>query len=342
MQSVQAEDVVRSIADSMCQPIMIVSPELIIRYVNTSAASLIGGTGDALTGRRLTDTSANILGVEVARHVPAILESGTDTLFESTFADRVWLCHAVPLRAQTGAVTALAVSCHDVSHIHEHARAQLAAQKELTDALVREVRHRVKNHLQGIVGLLRQHQTAHPHAAESLNAAINQLLTIGAVYGLEARASDDRIYLCSVVGEVVNALRATYRAVHLQSPPYDRRATLSEQHSVPIALAVNELITNAIKHTPAQQESKITVDLRFTSKFARLIIFNSPARLPDKTEERQRSFHGAGLNLVNALLPIGYSSLSMANEGNGVVTVLTLLPPVVTLNIPSNEADDCQ
>src|SRR5262249_54124828 len=52
------------------------------------------------------------------------------------------------------------------------------------DALVREVHHRIKNHLQGIAGLLRNRLRDDPAARETIEAAIAQLQSVAAVYGL--------------------------------------------------------------------------------------------------------------------------------------------------------------
>jgi len=334
-----SEMAVRYAAATMNQPVLVVAPDSRIRYANPAAAKLLGEPPERVEGQLLTDTVANVLGVQVTQRAQALLGTGSDTLFEDTVAGRTWLCHAVPLRDNSGTACSISLFCHDVSHIHAHAQAQLAAQQELTQTLVREVRHRVKNHLQGIVGLLRQHQAVDAAGTPALNNAITQLLTISAVYGLETRVSEDRIYLCSIVSEVVQTLHATYPAIHLQGPSLDQRATLDEEHSVSIALIVNELITNAIKHTQQRQFADVAVTLEFTPQLARLKILNKPAQLPHDMQTSPNNTRGAGLNLVRALLPIGRASLSLANEGEGVLTILTLLPPVVRLRVAETPSD---
>ena len=324
-----SELAVRHAGANILQPIITLGHDLLVRYANDSGAKLLDRPADRCAGLSLRDSPLQLLANELAARMPELLSTGHDALFEAVFLDRTWLCHAVPMRDNDGRPGAVTVFAHDVSHIHAHAQRQLAAQRELTQALVREVRHRVKNQLQGVVGLLRQHQALYPNITHAFDQAITQLLAISVVYGLEAKHNEDRIYFCSMVGEIVRMLRQTYQVLYLEVPPMERRAVVGEEYAAPIALVVNELITNAIKHTPQQQGVEIDLRLEFTPHAAHLRLFNAPARLPDSLESDR---FATGLNLVRSLLPIGHASLSLENFRDGVATTLTLLPPVVRLS----------
>ena len=57
------------------------------------------------------------------------------------------------------------------------------------DELVQEVHHRIKNHLQGLMGLLKQRKKFGREYADVLDEAITQIESIAIVYGLQSRSS---------------------------------------------------------------------------------------------------------------------------------------------------------
>jgi two-component sensor histidine kinase len=196
---------------------------------------------------------------------------------------------------------------------------------------VKEVHHRIKNHLQATVGLLRQHIVEQPGSAEALQKAVSQLLSIAAVHGLHARLKEDRIYLCSVVEEVVRVSRRITRTT-IHSPGGLRMFALGSDYAVPIALIVNELATNAVKYTPQTEDSRIAIAIEPDGENACLTVFNAPARLPSNFDLNAGTGLNAGLRLVRSLLPYRHATLTLREEGEGVAAHLRLLAPVVERN----------
>lgn len=123
----------------------------------------------------------------------------------------------------------------------------LVAEKDL---LLKEVNHRVKNGLQ-IVSSLLQLQLPHmrnPDAASALRNAATRVLAVAAVHERLYSGSDVRIvelgtFLRDLTREIGRA-SGSLEAIEGEFDPIDVHTDMA----VPIALILNELVTNAIKH----------------------------------------------------------------------------------------------
>jgi hypothetical protein len=117
--------------------------------------------------------------------------------------------------------------------------------------LVKEVHHRIKNNLQGVAGLLQQTRRAGPRWPMLISEAVGQVQAIAQVYGLQVGVGGPLR-----VKPLVEAITAV-GAAHLRSPA---SVIVTWRHAgAPLAAArgridpdradVNELLTNAIKHS---------------------------------------------------------------------------------------------
>ena len=119
-------------------------------------------------------------------------------------------------------------------------------------AIVREMHHRVKNNLQTIAMLLRLQLSDDPErpAADALPKAIDRILSIAAVHetlsesGL--RMVDVKNVLAQIADTVVQNLSHPSKALRV-TVEGDETA-LPSQAATALALAVNELIQNALEH----------------------------------------------------------------------------------------------
>jgi two-component sensor histidine kinase len=298
-------------------------------YLNTAATQIVEAARPSTTNEDVKQ----ILTCEqqLAGEVFQALGPHSDALFETTCCGPPFLCHGLALRHENGQLIGALVICHDITRIHEAANQRVAAEQELTRALVKEVHHRIKNHLQATVGLLRQHIVEQPSSAEPLQKAVSQLLSIAAVHGIHARLKEDRIYLCSVVEEVVRVSRRITRAT-IHSPGGLRMFALGGDYAVQIALIVNELATNAVKYTAQTEDARIVISIEPDGENACLTVFNAPARLPQNFDLNAGTGLNAGLRLVRSLLPHRHATLTIREEGAGVAAHLRLLAPVVERN----------
>jgi two-component sensor histidine kinase len=103
---------------------------------------------------------------------------------------------------------------------------------------------------------------------------------------------------------------------------------LPEAESIPIALCLNELLTNAHKHGPGTTPLTCTVQ---SSEQGVSILIRSPGQLPPGFRVDRVPGGVSGLGLVRALLPRRSAKLALTQEGNEVLTCVDLTPPGITL-----------
>ena len=207
---------------------------------------------------------------------------------------------------------------------------RLALAKAQRDTLVREVHHRIKNNLQGVSGLLRQHISKSPELTIALESAISQVNSMAVVHGLYGRGSSERIVLCEMVREICHSTGGlTGRMIepHL-TVAVENPIRVSGDEAVPLALILNELIFNAVKHQTVD-EKPIRVIVRDEKDCAWVRIVTPGTHLPPDFDFLTGDGLGTGLKLVKSLLPSTGCRLQICNEAAGVVAELRLSPPVL-------------
>ena len=202
------------------------------------------------------------------------------------------------------------------------------------NVLVREVHHRIKNSLQGVAGMLRQHALIDPAAAPVLERAIAQVRTIAVVHGLEGKALYNEVVLCEMAPSIV---RMVQELVLPDGGPFEvtvdvpERIRVCEQERVPVALILNELILNAAKHAVSPNTGPaLSLAVRWDPSLqcACVSIIN-PGRLPEGFDFATERCIGTGLELVHSMLPGRGASLSFNDRAGYVETRLLLSPPVI-------------
>lgn len=219
----------------------------------------------------------------------------------------------------------------DVSTRERHTAQRLAEEKRLRDTLVREVHHRIKNNLQGVIGLLRSHANAHPELDAAIVAAIGQVQSISVVHGLHGQGDDLQVYLCDMVCAIARNA-GTLTRTHIE-PRVDlavpRPVAVDPDEAVPVALVVNELILNAVKHSAG--DPQVSVRVARSGDAAEVTVTNTGELAPGFDFAAGRGV-GTGLGLVRSLLPRNGARLHVEQAGGAVLARLVLAPPVVILS----------
>lgn len=223
---------------------------------------------------------------------------------------------------------------HYVTTVTNTAQARRQEQQRLAheaahrDALVREVHHRIKNNLQGITGLLRQWAHGHPETAALINQAISQVQGIALVHGLQGQDDPSAIRFDPLLRAIANEIGNLWRThIDVDVPPACARFALVEREAVPMALVLNELMLNAVKHGGLRPNAT-RVALQASLQPARIsVTIRNPGQLGPPAPTNQ-STH-AGLELVRALLPRKGVQWTLEQQGPDVVTLLHIGPPII-------------
>lgn len=222
----------------------------------------------------------------------------------------------------------------DVSEQRAADQARFEAALAQREMLVKEVHHRIKNNLQGVAGLLQQNALRHPEAAAALNEAVGQVHAIAQVHGLQVGMTGP-LRVRGVIEAIAQSVQRMFgRTIHVAvGGPAPHRFALTEADSIPIALTVNELLTNAIKHSQANPQGEVLCRLDCEPQ-AVCISVASTSRLPPDFQLAQVPPGISGLGLVRALLPRKGATMTLEQQGEQVVAVLRLEPPAVAVLEP--------
>jgi two-component sensor histidine kinase len=134
-------------------------------------------------------------------------------------------------------------------------------------AVVREMHHRIKNNLQNVAMLLRLQMSGDRDvsAREVLHESVNRILSIAAVHEVLSQRGFRSVDVKDVLTRVGRAVAHNMRRPDLEvevSVEGDEVA-LPSQAATSLALAVNELIQNALEHAfPGRTHGSVAVHLQ--------------------------------------------------------------------------------
>jgi PAS domain S-box-containing protein len=332
------EALLRTVAETVPTPIFVLNRDHTWRYQNPAALAatramsgagltldaLLGNTaletfGDSAEWRQRTERNERVMatGIPEPSEIDIPEPGGTRSLLVSR----------APLRDTAGQVVGLVGVALDVTEQKQAEARRLADLARQRDALVREVHHRIKNHLHGVMGLLRLHTNTHTELGPFLGEIMGQIGAIAGVYGLQGSGAQSGAELSRVIRLIAGGAAGPVEFVDLAGAPLP----LADADAVPVALVVNELVTNALKHRkdPDPTRSvKVTLDL--AREDARLTVSASPARLPEDFDFAARCGLGTGLELVATLLPSRGARLDFSQTGDEVRATLTLGLPILS------------
>jgi PAS domain S-box-containing protein len=306
-----------------------------IVQINEVAARVTGHTPPQLIGAAPEDIVTPEFALAL-RHDMAHALAATDVTTREypvliDGEETVWDARYLPLSAGPGrAPDQLLLVATDVTEQRAAQEARLEAAIAQRDMLVKEVHHRIKNNLQGVAGLLQQIGQRKPEVAGVIAEVVGQVHAIAQVYGLQV-GSGGPLQLTSVVEAITASVQRTFgRAIRfLAAGTTPQEWTLPEAESIPIALTLNELLTNAVKHSAGTPDDEVLCTLDGGEMGVRIKVSNLAVLAPGF--DLLRIPGGvSGLGLVRALLPRRSARLTLEQHADRVVAEMVLQPPVVT------------
>ena len=223
---------------------------------------------------------------------------------------------------------------HYVVHVMDDTAAQLQEQQRLQLeaahrlALVREVHHRIKNNLQGILALMRQFAQRHPALEPPMQEVIGQVQAISTIHGLQGKSSVAQMRLCELVDAIADEVSALWhRPIQVQRALPWQPWWLAEMEAVPVALILHELLLNAVKHA-APDGTPVALHLRRSANGEGLELWLRNAGVWPHAQSLS-VVQGSGLGLIDALMPRHGAVLQHRQEGPMVCTLWQLGPPII-------------
>jgi PAS domain S-box-containing protein len=302
--------------------------------VNPAYCRMVGYAREEILDMSVRDVEANETPEQTAQHIEYIMATGSD-FFET--------CH----RCKNGNMLDVEVSVNylairdkffcfirDITERKQAEHTRLLEVEQQRDTLVREVHHRVKNNLQGMIGLLDLQAYAHPELATLIGDINSRIMSLAIVFGLVGKGDQNHIQLCEVTSEICKS--ASQVANVIIDPTVEVKQTqsvlLEKDLAVPIALVVNELITNALKHGKIENGwHKISVSIDIENDSAILKVCNKSATTPPELNFESDTGLGTGLTLVRSMLPSKGAKLTFIFDNDVMTASLLLFPPIVTI-----------
>ncbi len=236
------------------------------------------------------------------------------------------------IKNQQGQITHYVITFSDQTLKHQQDQQRVQHESAHRDALVREVHHRIKNNLQGIGGLLRQCASQKPEIAEQIQLVAGHLSGISVIHGLQGRHDKSLVRLCEMTREIAQATSVLWQTtISIDIPTRWVFRVVAEREAVSMALVLNELLVNAVKHG-GKAQGHISVTLRQGQGIegVEVSILNA-GYLQNYTNRRTEHHHG--LQLVELLRPRVGLSVTLTQRDNQVQTLLQITAPVITLDI---------
>jgi len=238
----------------------------------------------------------------------------------------VWITLS-PVRNHHEHITHFVLTLTDITDLRQQEEQRRQMEQIHREALVREVHHRIKNNLQGVMGMLRTLDHKHPRLHGPINQVIGQVHSIAVIHGLQGSTTADRVRLGDLICAVAGGIESLWDTpIHVDTPHWWRACHITPAEAVPVALVLNELILNAVKHGgKSQQDVRVRLHDGPQEGCVQITIAN-PGRWPEPAKPSQ-----GGLSLVEALMPRSGARMTRMQTGEWAVLQLDLGPPVIHL-----------
>ncbi len=221
------------------------------------------------------------------------------------------------------------VLVRDVTEVRRRERELLSR-----EATIREIHHRVKNNLQTVAALLRLQgrRVVETEAREALEEAVRRVATIALVHETLSRTVDDTVDFDEVadrlLGSVAEVTVAESRVATCRTGNF---GVLGADVATPLAMALNELLQNAVEHGTADAHGHVELCVERREAELEVRVEDDGAGLPVGVDARRGG--RLGLQIVRALVGELGGRLELVPRVEGG-TAAVLLVPVATMPSP--------
>jgi len=218
---------------------------------------------------------------------------------ELTIEQNTFLFQSHPLFSY-GDVSGCVMSYQDITDLRRTEQ-ELHAQS----TVIREIHHRVKNNLQSVASLLRlQSRRSNSELVRAeFEASINRIISIATVHEVFEFQSWDKVDLSELAKRVLNGLVESYLPSdqEIETVVEGYPLFVTSIQAVPLALVINELLTNSLKHGVSRvKHGKLKITIAESNQSISLTVEDNGPGLEMKTES-EKDDH-LGLQIVDSLI----------------------------------------
>lgn len=300
----------------------------VVTFVSPNALSAFNRMGydGELEGRSLAEVVTGLIGDahEVDESLPLVVTGRAPWRTDIEVHAVTLSMRTIPVRSR-GVRSGAIVLCRDVTELRHQEQSLITK-----DATIREIHHRVKNNLQTVAALLRiqARRSKSAEAKDALSNAERRVAAIAVVHdtlseGLSQSVDFDEVLDRTLVltTEVASGSSAPVRAERVGS-----FGELPSGYATPLALALTELVTNAIEHGLDGRENGVV----------QIVAERSPRALTVRVIDNGRGItegtigSGLGTQIIRTLIQGELSgTIDWASTEQG--TVVTIDVPLVYL-----------
>lgn len=317
-----------TLVEQIPDPIYVKDRERRYVHLNSAAARMVGLTPDTAVQRTNDQYLPAVEAEEIAAHDRAVMTGGKAIVFEEVITvpgqpPRTFLSTRAPWFDGNGQIIGIVGVTRDIDarKVAERALKEADQQKQV---LLYDINHRIKNHLQSIVGLMSVASRRARDLGEAqvaLSAAGRRLAVLGQVYN-RLQVNDGRpvVDTRSFIDELCADLRATLadtRPIRFEVTAV--ALEFESNRAVTLGLVVNELVQNALKYAfPDGRAGAITVDLARDGDMLVLTVADDGIGMVDDAEPAGT---GMGQRLIAALVQQLGGSLDRGKPPGTTVTI---------------------
>jgi len=328
MLEVNSLDLVETIREGL----LVLDPDLTIRFANHSFCSTFAVAPEAMIGRKLYEIGNGQWDIPKLRSALETIISGPTTIeaFEvehlfPSIGQRVMLLNARKIYRPGNNMKQILLAIEDVTQRVRLEREHAVAHERI-GMLMQELTHRVKNSLQSIASMVRVEARSHKsgEGKAALERVSHRINALGQLYSKLSKsdtveAVDVVTYLDDLCHDLVASVNNGVTAISLKTDI--ESALLPTDQAIPIGLIVNELVTNAIKYAfPPNTKGMVLVTFKREPGRLRLTVADD-----GKGFDPQRADSGLGGRLVEGFAQQLGGQLERESGSQGT-TVCLILP----------------
>lgn len=321
-----------AIIDSTGDAIVFTDPQRRIAMTNPAFTKMFGYRNEEVLGR---DTHfLDVDGRDAMNRLDpraGVRESGERRHFEIQCRRKdgstLWVeTHAVEVTGHHGNLLGYVAFHRDVSE-RKSAESQMRASLAEKEVLLKEIHHRVKNNLQVIASMLNlqadrlEDETALAPLRESRNRIRSLALIHEKLYRSEhLEKIDFRDYLTDLAQSIVLSFNQSSTAIEVETHIDDVGFCIDT--AIPVALIVNELVSNSVKHAfKGRAQGHIVLSLKcHDDRRCELSVADDGLGLPKGLDPAASPT--LGLQLVDVLATQLDGSFQMRNNGGACFTIV--------------------